>query len=105
LRLFWDWASAKENLPSMRLLYELQIMAAQNPKRYGRYLKKMSVDWRTAAFGSMSDVARKEPITTLCIAVFDGLFLELVSTGDRARLGRALNYFIAIAQAAAEAEA
>ncbi len=104
LRLFWDWASAKENMPSMRLLYELQIAAAQNPKRYGRYLKKMSLDWQAAVIGALSDAAAKEPIATLCIAVFDGLFLELVGAGDRARLGKALDCFIAMVRAAVEAE-
>src|SRR5690348_16987865 len=29
LRLFWEWASGKENLGALRLLYELQIVAVQ----------------------------------------------------------------------------
>jgi hypothetical protein len=32
--------------------------------------------------------------------VFDGLFLELMSTGDRRRLTRAMDYFIAMARRA-----
>jgi len=98
LRMFWDWASSKENLPSLRLLYELQIAAVQNPKPYARYLKKISADWQAAASKALSDTMRQEPMATLCIAVFDGLFLELITTGDRARLSRALNHFIEIAR-------
>lgn len=97
LRRFWAWAANRRNLPAMRLLYELQILAIQNPKQYGRYLKKMSLEWQAAALGALSAPLRSQPLATLCIAVFDGLFLELMSTGDHARLTRALDHFLRMA--------
>ena len=45
-----------------------------------------------------SESVRSQEMATLCIAVFDGLFLELIVTGDRQRLTRAMDYFIAIAR-------
>lgn len=101
LRRIWNWASSKEALPSLRLYYELQIVAAQNPKRYRRYVKKMSLSWLNAATGALSAETRSENLATLCIAIIDGLLIELISTGDRDRLTRALDAFIAMARAAA----
>jgi AcrR family transcriptional regulator len=98
LQRFWSWASSEQNLPALRLLYELQIIAIQNPAEYGRYLRKMSFDWQTAALSALPQATRDEPLATLCIAVFDGLFLELMSTGDRERLERALSRFIELGQ-------
>lgn len=98
LKRFWLWSASKENLPYLRLLYEMQVIAAQNPAEYGRYLRTMSTDWQAATLQFLSPSDRSEPMATLCIAVFDGLFLELMSTGQRARLTRALDHFIAMAR-------
>jgi AcrR family transcriptional regulator len=100
LKRFWHWATSKRNFLYLRLLYEVQIIAAQNPAEYSRYLKKISMDWQASAFQSLSESIRSEPMATLCIAVFDGLFLELMNTGGRARLTRALDCFIAMARTA-----
>jgi AcrR family transcriptional regulator len=102
LKRFWQWAIAKQNAPVLRTLYELQVIAVQNPDEYGRYLAQASVDWQQAALRALSPALRSGPMATLCIAVFDGLFLEFMSTGERARLTRALDHFIALAQRSAE---
>lgn len=101
LKRFWHWAIRKENFPYLRLLYEIQIVAAQNPGEYGRYLRKVSVDWQSIAFKALSESLRNHAMSTLCIAVFDGLLLELMNTGDRARLTRALDHFISLASQSA----
>jgi AcrR family transcriptional regulator len=101
LKRFWRWATRKENFPHLRLLFEIQIVAAQNPGEYGRYLKKVSFDWQAIVFQALSESMRNDAMATLCIAVFDGLLLELMNTGDRARLTRALDHFISLASASA----
>jgi AcrR family transcriptional regulator len=98
LKLFWLWATRKENFPYLRLLYEVQIIAVQNPAQYRRYLKKASLDWQTVAFQALSESLRNNVMATLCIAVFDGLLLELMNTGERPRLTRALDHFISMAR-------
>src|SRR5262249_38081046 len=85
LKQFWLWATRPENLPYLRLMYEVQVIAIQNPKAYGHYLKKTSMDWLLIAETAMSASLRSPVMATLCIAVFDGLFLELLSTGNLAR--------------------
>jgi AcrR family transcriptional regulator len=94
---FWKWASSAKNLPYLRLAYEVQVVAASNPEMYARYLKRISKDWQTLTFAALSETNRDDSIVTLCIAVFDGLFLELISSGDRARLTRALERFVEMA--------
>jgi len=97
LRLFWQWATSKENLPYFCLLYEAQIVALQNPQEYGRYLRKASGDWQAAAFDLMSPSLKSKAMASLCIAVFDGLMIELISGGDMQHLSEALDLFISMA--------
>jgi AcrR family transcriptional regulator len=97
LRLFWGWATNAENFPYLKLLYELQILAIQNPSAYAKYLADNSVNWLDFAMAAMSAEHRTPEFATLCGAVFDGLFLELMSTGDRKRTGQALEAFIRLA--------
>lgn len=99
LKRFWRWATRRENFPYLRLLYEVQIVAVQNPAEYRRYLKKVSLDWQAIVFQALSESLRSDAMSTLCIAVFDGLLLELMNTGDRPRLTRALDHFISMASA------
>jgi AcrR family transcriptional regulator len=97
IKRFWSWATEKRNLPYLRLLYEAQIIAAQNPKVYGPYLQKVSRDWQGVVLQTLSRSLRSEELATLCIAVFDGLLLEMIMTGERSRLMGALDKFIALA--------
>jgi AcrR family transcriptional regulator len=100
IRTFWKWATATRNFASLKLLYELQILAAQNPGSYARYLKRNSRDWIELVRTALPAEERSAAMATLLVAVFDGLFLELVSTGDRRRTGDALDEFIRIVRRA-----
>jgi AcrR family transcriptional regulator len=92
MKRFWQWAAHKKNLPYLRLLYELQIISVQNPAEYAHHWQKVSLDWQALAFRE----TQSTPLATLCVAVFDGLLLELMSTGDHRRLTRALDLFISM---------
>lgn len=97
LKRFWQWATSDKNFPYLRLLYEAQIVALQNPKEYGRYLRKASGDWQAVALDLMSPALKNKAMALLCIAVFDGLMLERMSGGDMPRLTESLELFIAMA--------
>lgn len=99
LRAFWDWAVSGENYDYHRLLYQLQILAAQNPKTYGRYLKQNSMSWLKLIQPALPPSQRTAAFATLYGAVFDGLFIELMSTGDKRRVTRSLEEFIHLVQA------
>jgi AcrR family transcriptional regulator len=99
LKRFWLWAIGKRNFAYLRLLYESQIVAAQNPKEYGKYLQKASRAWQSIVLEALSESLRSTAMATLCIAVFDGLMLEMINTGERSRLTQAMDEFIAMARA------
>lgn len=98
LRAFWDWATTGVNYDYHRLLYQLQLLAAQNPKVYGRYLKQNSMTWLELIQPVLPEAQQTPGFATLYGAVFDGLFIELMSTGDRRRVNAALEDFIALAR-------
>lgn len=102
LKLFWDWAIARENYPYLKLLYELQILAVQNPAAYGQYLQRNASNWSALIGTALPEAERTPAMTTLLGAVFDGLFLELMSTGDRKRTTNAILQFIQLFDEARE---
>jgi hypothetical protein len=103
LKLFWDWAIADENYPYLKLLYELQILAVQNPAAYGQYLQRNASNWSELIATALPESERTAAMVTLLGAVFDGLFLELMSTGDRRRTTQAVQQFIRLVDEARDA--
>jgi AcrR family transcriptional regulator len=98
LRVFWDWAMEAENFPALRLLYQLHLLATQSPERYGRYLDRNARSWLDAVQAALPPEHRDPILATLITAVFDGLFIEVMSSGDRRRATRALEEFIRLAR-------
>lgn len=96
LKLLWRWAIADDNSPYLTLIYELQILAARNPETYAQYARRSTAHWMDFIF-SMLPASRRDPaFATLCGAVFDGLFIEFMATGDRKRTTRAIDRFVQI---------
>ncbi len=98
LRLFWDWALKDANFAQLGLLYQLHILAAQDHKSYGRYLKRNSLNWLESVQALLKPSQRSPALATLIVAVFDGLFIEVMSSGDRRRASAAIDEFIAMAR-------
>jgi len=96
MKLFWLWATNKRNLPYLRLMYEVHFIAMQNPRAYARYLQRTSFNWVELIEARLPDEMRTKSTATLCAAVFDGLLMELLSTGDLRRTTRALDDFVAM---------
>lgn len=78
------------------MLYQLQILAAQDHKTYGRYLKRNSLNWLELVQTALKPAQRSSTLASLIVAVFDGLFIEVMSTGDRRRATAAIDEFIVI---------
>lgn len=98
LRAVWDWALAKENFGHLRLLYAMHILAIQDAPGQARYLKKNAVDWLALIMAALPPSRRDPAFATLLGAVFDGLFLEVMGTGNRRRATLALDQFIQMAR-------
>jgi AcrR family transcriptional regulator len=98
LRQFWDWALMDPNFAQLRVVYQLHILAAQDHKTYGRYLKRNSLSWLEMVQAVLKPAQRSPALATLIVAVFDGLFIEVASTGDRRRASAAIDEFISMAR-------
>lgn len=91
---FWEALIAKGNRASLRLLFEVQTLALQNPKRYRRYLTGTSASRRELIEQALPPGAGRTASATLYNAVIDGLLLELLATGDLRRTSQALRIFV-----------
>jgi AcrR family transcriptional regulator len=93
MRSFWAWITHPANVPYLRLLFEVQVLALQNPGVYARYLEGTSSSWLEVIERSLPPSRANRSVATLCTAVIDGLLLEFLSTGDRRRTTSALELF------------
>jgi AcrR family transcriptional regulator len=93
MRAFWSQTIRSETLPYLRLLFEMQILALQNPAKYARYVEGTSTSWLELIEGSLPPSRDRRATATLCVAVIDGLLLEYMSTGDARRTTQALKLF------------
>jgi AcrR family transcriptional regulator len=93
LRTFWGWTLKPKNASHIRLLFEVQVLAMQNPDTYARYLESTSSSWLELIEAALPPSSDKRIVATLCTAVIDGLLLEYLSTGDKVRTTKALEAF------------
>lgn len=104
LEMFWQALSARANRPLLRLLFEVQMLALQNPKRYRRYLTRTSASWRKLIEATLPPGENAAATATLFNAIVDGLLLELLATDDLPRTSKALKVFLAEFDPAAKAK-
>jgi len=90
LSWLWRWMSAPRTRPAVRLLFELYALALRNPRDYPGVLEAPLAYWQklTKKAGLRSEFEAAE--ATLLLAATRGLLLDLCATGDRARVGRAM---------------
>jgi AcrR family transcriptional regulator len=93
LHSFWAWTTHPSNVPYLRLLFEVQVLALQKPSLYARYLEGTSSSWLRLIEASLPPSKKNRALATLCTAVIDGLLLEYLSTSDLRRTTEALNLF------------
>ncbi|MFC4606142.1 TetR/AcrR family transcriptional regulator [Rhodococcus kronopolitis] len=98
LKSWWVARTAPEILPRFRLMFEIYSQALWDPERYERYLEYFVDDWLDALQVGLRhrdcperDVAE---VATLILAQVRGLLLDLLATGDRARVDRAFKFFV-----------
>jgi AcrR family transcriptional regulator len=92
----WHWATDPENLPYVRLLFEVQVLALQHPATYARFLSDSSASWLDVIEHGLPDSAERRTIATFCSALIDGLILDYMSTGDLERTTAALKYAVSL---------
>jgi AcrR family transcriptional regulator len=100
-RAVWAWCSAPEQGPTFRLFFAVFGAALQAPGPFGGFLDVVGVDWMDtlrAAQGLEADPETATRRATLVVATIRGLLLDLLASGDRARIdGAAEAFFAALA--------
>lgn len=90
LTAVWRRMSAEDHLPFLRLLFELIGLAVQRPEAFDGFLQSLIDDW-TGGIRVLLEArdVPSEDASRLATFVYDavrGLLLDLVSSGERARV-------------------
>ena len=93
LAAVWEWASAKERAPFMRVFFETYVQALTHPEAHPDRGRAMVDDW-LRFLGSRWQPEALDPATaTLYVAVIRGLLLDRLTAPDPERVDRALERF------------
>ena len=97
--VMWRWFSGKPREPYLRLFYELYARAASRPAKFKAFLDLISEDYlHLMEEGLVSwgfPRAEAKSHATLHLATFRGLLLDLLTTGERARVDGAVKVLAA----------
>jgi AcrR family transcriptional regulator len=96
LERFWQWATSDQQIPYIKLLYELQVLALHRPEFHQEGAQSLSAAWIRLIQNELSETKYDAATATLFTGIVDGLMLEFLSTGDRKRTTAALEKFVAI---------
>jgi AcrR family transcriptional regulator len=104
----WKLMSAPEHERVFRLFFEVYGLALQDPERYSEFLRGAVDDWIAYLAASKLDdgYSRKDAraIATVLLAGYRGFLLDLLATGERARIDRAIEIWILALDAIPEPE-
>jgi AcrR family transcriptional regulator len=93
LRWQFKRLSAPQARLAVRLIFELYTLALLHPREYPGVLENPLDYWQKLAEQAGVDSKAGAIEATLLLATTRGLLLDLCATGDRARVGRAMNMF------------
>jgi AcrR family transcriptional regulator len=92
-RRVWSWYSAERRAPYQRFFFEVYGLALQSPAKFPEFLRTVGSDF--LSFTEEGLVARgfgrreARALATLSMASIRGLLMDLMTTGDRARVDAA----------------
>ena len=93
LAAVWEWASAEERTPFMRVFFETYVHALAHPEAHPDRGRAMVDDW-LRFLGSRWQPEALDPATaTLYVAVIRGLLLDRLTAPDPERVDQALERF------------
>lgn len=99
LNTAWEWISASSNHRFLRLFFEVYGLSLQDPKRFPGFLDTVVADWLPLVEAGLRtggmDAVRARTVAPLVVAVQRGLLLDLLATGERQRVDRAHDEFVA----------
>lgn len=99
LRRAWSWLVASRRRALVKLFFECTTLGMRDPRGHGRAVSALFAEWRErfevefVRRGLSRD--RATLLASLVLATVHGLLLDLITTGDRARVDRAFASFVA----------
>jgi AcrR family transcriptional regulator len=97
-RAAWAQASDPRQWPEFKLFFAVYGRALQAPQQFAGFLDRVVADWMSdlvKAQGPDADPATAARTASLVIATIRGLLLDLLATGDQARVQDAADSFLA----------
>ena len=91
LRASWEWMAAPRRRGFVNVFYEVCALGARDPSRRGAVAASLFSDWHAV----LVHVGIADESATLIVATLHGLLLDLILTGERTRVERAFNAFLA----------
>jgi AcrR family transcriptional regulator len=95
VRRMWEWSTTPENLGLVRMLLEATTLAYSQPEVFGGVGPQIVSDGVGLLRDEMERVGLAAPtaqrLATQAYATLIGLQVDLIATGDRQRVGRALD--------------
>jgi len=92
-RRIWGFYTAPSRRPYLRFFFEVYGLALQNPDKYPEFLRTVGSDFLgyTASALVANGISERHaaPLASLHIASIRGLLMDLMTTGDRARVDAA----------------
>jgi AcrR family transcriptional regulator len=92
-RRVWNWYSSERRAPYQRFFFEVYGLALQSPTKFPEFLRTVGSDF--LSFTEQGLIARgfrrhdARALATLSMASIRGLLMDLMTTGDRARVDAA----------------
>jgi AcrR family transcriptional regulator len=96
LRFVWQWISAEERKPFVRLFFEVYVDAFTHPERYPGGAGPMVADWLAVVRDTWTSDGGDPAGATLLIAVVRGLLLDRMAATDPTRTDEALDRFASL---------
>ena len=100
LALAWEVWSSEENKQFLWFFFEIYALAMRNRKRFPGFLDRMVKDWlpffeQTVAAAGV-EPERVSPLASLILASIRGLHLDLLATGEKARVDGAFREMLGL---------
>lgn len=93
VRLAWKWLTAEEQLPQVRLMFEVYTDAMTRPEAYEGAATAIVTDW-LGVFGTAYTGDENDDLdVTLILATLRGLLLDRLTATDPSRVDRAFERF------------
>ena len=99
VRAAWKILSAKKTLPIFKLFFEIYGLALGEPERFPGFFARAVGGWldylEPSARRDGYSAADARAIATTILAGYRGFLLDLCATGERGRIARAVEFWIA----------